>query len=153
MIVDKIENADSYSDLGANFQKAFEYLKNSDLINLENGKYEIDGENIFVSIQDYNTKPESEGKFEAHKVYTDIQFIIKGEEKLGWADIKNCKATTFYDDKNDIVFLDCQNGAGDFVHAKKNYFVIFTPDDAHMPCIAESEPSYVKKAVVKIKTA
>ena len=84
------------------------------MLNLENGKYEIDGEDIFVSVQDYNTKPESEGKFEAHKQYADIQFIIKGEEKLGYTNIKNCKPTTFYDDKNDIVFLD---GKGDFIKA------------------------------------
>lgn len=148
MITDTIQNAENYYKLGENFQKGFEFLKNTDLKNLENGKYQIDGENVFVSVQDYTTKPESEGKFEAHKKYADIQFIIKGEEKIGYTNIQNCTPSTFYDDTNDIVFLE---GSGDFITARENTFLIFLPQDAHMPCILTDSPGYVKKAVVKVK--
>ena len=81
MIKDTLKNSEFYYGLGERFQKAFEYLKTTNLSEKENGKYEIDGENIYVSVQDYNTKPEEEGKFEAHKKYADIQFIVKGQEK------------------------------------------------------------------------
>ncbi len=148
MITDTIQNAENYYKLGENFQKGFEFLKNTDLKNLENGKYQIDGENVFVSVQDYTTKPESEGKFEAHKKYADIQFIIKGEEKIGYTNIQNCTPSTFYDDTNDIVFLE---SSGDFITARENTFLIFLPQDAHMPCILTDSPRYVKKAVVKVK--
>ena len=148
MIKDNLKNAQFYYGLGEKFKKAFEYLKSNDLLKLDNGKYEIDGENIFVSVQDYNTKPESEGKFEAHKKYADIQFIIKGEEKIGYTNIQNCSPSTFYDDTNDIVFLE---GSGDFITARENTFLIFLPQDAHMPCILTDSPEYVKKAVVKVK--
>ena len=148
MIADIIENAQNYYNLGKNFEKGFEFLKTTDLKNLENGRYEIDGDNIFVSIQDYQTKQENEGKFEAHQKYADIQFIIKGEEKIGYTNIKNCTPTTFYDDTNDIIFLD---GTGDFIKAKENTFLVFFPQDAHMPCISVNNPEYVKKAVVKVR--
>ncbi len=148
MIADIIENAQNYYNLGKNFEKGFEFLKTTDLKNLENGRYKIDGDNIFVSIQDYQTKQENEGKFEAHKKYADIQFIIKGEEKIGYTNIKNCTPTTFYDDTNDIIFLD---GTGDFIKAKENTFLVFFPQDAHMPCISVNNPEYVKKAVVKVR--
>ncbi len=148
MIADIIENAQDYYKLGENFQKGFEFLKNTDLKKLENGKYEIEGDNVFVSVQDYQTKPESEGKFEAHKKYADIQFIISGEEKIGYTNIRNCTPTTFYDDTNDIVFLE---GKGDFITAHENSFLIFMPQDAHMPCISIDDSKYVKKAVVKVK--
>ncbi len=148
MIFDNIENFDCYENLGEKFLKGFAFLKNTDLKNLENGKYEIDGDEIFVSVQDYTSKLLSEGKFEAHEKYADIQFIIKGEERLGYGDVRNFKPVTFYDEKNDIVFLE---GCGEFVHAKEGDFVVFLPEDAHMPCICVNEPSYVKKAVVKIK--
>lgn len=151
MIIDKLENAQFYYGLGEKFKKGFEYLKNTDLKNFENGKYEIDGDEIFVSVQDYRTKHENEGKFEAHKKYADIQFIIEGEEKLGYENIKNCKAVTIYDKKNDIEFLENLNDKNRFVYAEENCFVIFAPQDAHMPCIAVKKPSYVKKAVVKIR--
>ena len=148
MIADIIENAQDYYKLGENFQKGFEFLKNTDLKKLENGKYEIEGDNVFVSVQDYQTKPESEGKFEAHKKYADIQFIISGEEKIGYTNIRNCTPTTFYDDTNDIVFLE---GKGDFITAHENSFLIFMPQDAHMPCISIDDSKYVKKVVVKVK--
>ena len=148
MIIDNIENAEYYYGLGEKFKKGFEFLKKNDLSKFENGKYEIDGQNLFVSIQDYNSKPENEGKFEAHKKYADIQFIIKGTEKLGYGNVKNFKATTNYDAENDIVFLE---GHGQFAQAKENTFLIFMPQDAHMPCIAVENPTYVKKAVVKVK--
>ena len=151
MIIDKIENAKNYYGLGEKFQKAFEYLKSNDLENMENGKYEILGDEIFVSVQDYQTKQESEGKFEAHKKYADIQFIVTGEEKLGYQNIENCKPTSFYDETNDIVFLDNQEKQNNFIFANKNNFLIFFPQDAHMPCISQDKPTYVKKAVVKIK--
>lgn len=148
MIADIIENAQDYYKLGENFQKGFEFLKNTDLKKLENGKYEIEGDNVFVSVQDYQTKPEAKGKFEAHKKYADIQFIISGEEKIGYTNIRNCTPTTFYDDTNDIVFLE---GKGDFITAHENSFLIFMPQDAHMPCISIDDSKYVKKAVVKVK--
>lgn len=147
MIVDKIENAQFYFPLSPGIKKGLQYLLREDLTEKENGKYEIDGENVFVSIQDYETKPESEGRFEAHKKYIDIQFIIKGKEKLGRADIRDCTFETEYDEENDIVFL---NGSGSFVNAHKGTFLIFTPDDAHMPCLSQDEKNYVKKAVVKV---
>lgn len=148
MITDNIENAYKYYGLGDNFKKGFEFLQNTDLLNLKNGKYEIDSDNIFVSVQDYQTKPESEGKFEAHQKYADIQYIIKGREKLGVTDIENCKPITFYDEKNDIIFLE---GKGEFFTADENTFLIFMPQDAHMPCISIDNSEYVKKAVVKVK--
>src|SRR5574344_97066 len=144
---DKLENAEIYYNVNKKFEKAFNYLKNTDLKNLPNGRYEIDGEKLYVNVQDYQTKPESEGRFEAHKKYADIQFIIAGREKMGCTDIKNVKPTTFYDEKNDIVFLE---GKGDFVFVEEKEFVIFNPEDAHMPCIATDKPNYVKKAVVKV---
>ncbi len=148
MIADIIENAHDYYKFGENFKKGFEFLKNTDLKNLANGKYEIDGDDIFVSVQDYKTKPESEGRWEAHKKYADIQFIIEGEEKIGFTNIQNCTPVTFYDDTNDIVFLE---GKGDFITVHENSFLIFLPQDAHMPCISIDSPKFVKKAVVKVK--
>lgn len=147
---DNIKNAKNYYHLGERFQKGFEYLLNTDMAKLVNGKYEIDGEDIFVSVQDYTSKLPEECKFEAHKKYADIQYIIKGCEKLGYGDAKDFKPSTFYDDKNDIIFFENKEGAS-YIEAQEGDFVIFMPEDAHMPCIAADIPSYVKKAVVKVK--
>ena len=58
MIKDNLKNAESYHKLGEGFKKGFEFLKTADMKNLENGKYQIEGDDIFVSVQDYTTKPQ-----------------------------------------------------------------------------------------------
>lgn len=151
MIIDKLENAQKYYVLGESFKKAFEFLKNTNIVELENGKHELDGENLFVSVQDYMTKALDDCRFEAHKKYIDIQYIAKGFEKLGYANIDECTPTTTYDENADITFLDCQNDKHSFVNADEGYFVIFMPQDAHMPCVSVDGATFVKKAVVKIK--
>lgn len=148
MIIDKLENAEYYYKLGERFKTAFGYLKSTDMNKLENGKYEIDGDNIFVSVQEYTTKPIEEGRWEAHRKYADIQFLIKGTEKLGYTDARDLIPETEYNGENDILFL---KGNGQFAVAHAGDFLVFFPQDAHMPCISNEKQENVKKAVVKIK--
>ena len=137
MIIDSLKNAKFYYALGERIAKGLKFLEENDLSQFENGKYEIEGDELFVSVQDYETKPLEQGKFEAHRKYLDIQFLIKGSERLGFGKTQDFQPVTDYDEQKDIVFLD-----GDFL--------IFAPSDAHMPCIAVDTPAYVKKAVVKV---
>lgn len=148
MIVDDIKNSDFYLGLNEKFSKAFDFIKNSDLLSMECGKYEIDGDNIYANLQEYDTKPVDEGKWEAHKKYIDIQYVIKGQEEMGYANISEMKPICEYDESKDIVFL---KGSGDFFVVKEGFFTIFTPNDAHMPSLAVVEEEYTKKVIVKIK--
>lgn len=148
MIIDKLKNASLYYGVNERIAKALKYLQNTDLSEFQNGRYDIDSDNIFVLVQDYNTKPLSKGKFEAHRKYIDIQYIIKGEEKLGYVYVHKLNPSTDYDEVKDILFFE---GDGDFVTADEGTFLVFAPEDAHMPGIEANLPEYVKKAVVKIK--
>lgn len=67
MIIDKLSNSNLYSGLGERINKAFAYLKETDFIKMELGKYEIEGDNVFALVNEYTTKDENEGKLEAHK--------------------------------------------------------------------------------------
>jgi YhcH/YjgK/YiaL family protein len=148
VIFDKIENAKFYYGLDEKIKISLNYLQQNDLEKAENGKYEIDGENIFVIVHDYDTKSPGLGRWEAHRDYIDIQFIIKGMEKIGFANIADFSPITNYDREKDIVFLE---GEGNFMTLNQGYFAVFTPEDAHMPGIFVKKPEYVKKAVMKIK--
>lgn len=148
MIVDNIKNAHLYYDLGQKYKTALEFLQKNDLKTMENGKYLIQNDDIYIIVQEYETKNAKDSKLEAHQKYTDIQYIIKGREKLGYLHIDKFSPETFYDTNKDIIF---GNGDCTFVEANEGDFVIFTPQDAHMPCISIDAPSQVKKAVIKIK--
>jgi len=151
VIKDNIKNINNYSDLPQRVKLGLEYLSKTDFSKLENGRHEILGDEVFALVQEYTPKQLADGRFEAHKKYTDIQYIIKGEEKMGFGDIKNFSESTEYNSEKDIVFLSPnKNGASDFVNVNENEFVIFTPEDAHMPSIASTSLENVKKTVVKV---
>ncbi|HEX9253834.1 MAG TPA: YhcH/YjgK/YiaL family protein [Ignavibacteriaceae bacterium] len=148
MIIDKLSNSNLYSGLGERISKAFTYLKQTDFSKLELGKYEIDGDNIFALVNEYNTKDQSEGKLEAHKKYIDVQFIAKGRELMGYAPLGNQKVIDEYNEQNDITFF---SGAKSFTQVNEGMFAIFFPTDVHLPGIKVNEKSYVKKVVIKVK--
>jgi len=148
MIIDKIENANLYKNLGDRIQKSFDYIKQTNLKNLKPGRYDIDGDNIFALISEYQTKPEAEGKLEAHRKYIDVQFVIEGEELMGYAPLGNQEILEPYKEENDIIFY---KGEKVFIKVPEGMFAIFFPEDVHMPGIQVEKKSLVRKLVIKVK--
>jgi YhcH/YjgK/YiaL family protein len=146
MIIDKIENAKIYYNLGERIKKSFDYITQTDLEELRPGKYEIAGENIFALISEYKTKTESEGKLEAHRKYIDVQYVIEGEELMGYAPLSNQQILEPYKEENDIIFY---TGEKSFTKVSSGMFAIFFPTDVHLPGIRVEKMSAVKKLVIK----
>jgi YhcH/YjgK/YiaL family protein len=149
MIFDHLKNAHLYFALGERLTKAIQYLSQTDFTNVEPGKYEIDGENIFAIVQEYNTKPSSSAKWEAHKKYIDIQYMVSGKEKMGFTDSRKVIVLQEYHENKDIALY---KGEGNFLIADEGHFAIFYPTDIHMPQLALNIPKEVKKVVVKVRT-
>lgn len=148
MIFDKIENYKIYSPISDNLKKGFEYLVHLYTIDTPDGVYEIDGKNVFAIVSSYKTKAWSEGDFESHKKYLDIQYIPKGEENIGITGLENLKPKSDFDYEKDIVFY---NGDGDQIKLSEGYFMVLFPQDGHKPGImAGNERKEVKKVVVKV---
>ena len=57
--------------------EAFEFLKSKDLSNLDSGRYEL-GRGIYAEVSDSKNQSDSERKYESHRRYVDIHWIIKG---------------------------------------------------------------------------
>ena len=104
MIVDKIGNAGVYADLSERLAKALEVLKKEDFSKKAEGRYDIDGSNLYYLVQRYQTKPMEQCKLEAHENYIDIQFAADGEEILAYTPIENLEVTTPYNKEKDMVF-------------------------------------------------
>jgi len=146
MIADSLSHATLYSQLGPKFKQAFDYLRNTDLVNCPAGKYELDGEKVFVVVQEYTTKPAEQGTWEAHRRHIDVQYMIQGEEKIGYASLGRMQPGD-YDETKDFLAL---SGEGEYVRLHAGDFAVFFPQDAHMPNLAFGQPDPVKKAVIKI---
>jgi YhcH/YjgK/YiaL family protein len=148
MIFDQLKNAHLYFVISDRVKKAFDYLVSTDFENLEPGKYEIDGENIYAIVQEYDTRPLTSSRWEAHKKYLDIQYMVNGKEKMGYSHKNKMIVTHEYNEGKDALYL---KGDGNFLIAEAGYFAIFFPSDVHMPCIALNLSTPVKKVVVKVR--
>ena len=151
MITDTLKNRDLYTELSPRIKSALDYLGTTDFSVLEPGRYDIDGDRIFALVQEYETIPREQGKWECHKHYIDIQYIVDGDEQIGFANRDEMQVETEYNAANDITFL---KGEGDFASLTKGFFGLFFPHDAHQPRVAtDNVPGQVKKVVVKILAA
>ena len=148
MIYDNIKNASKYKTLREDIKTGLEKI--SGLETLEVGKYEIDGKKIFASVQQYESKITDPIRFENHKNYIDIQYIIDGEEEIitAYADEKLRDAE--YNDVKDVEFYKYTPENNKF-NMKAGDFLILFPGEAHVPGLAkDGKPQTVKKIVVKI---
>lgn len=148
MVTDNIRNAKNYYALGGRIKKALLYLQATDFSGMAPGRYEIESDDVFALIQQYDPKPVSEGKLEAHRKYIDVQYLYEGCEEMGYADIDSLDIKIDYDDEKDVVIY---KGECDMLTYNKGMFAIFFPQDAHMPCIEADKHVPVKKIVVKVK--
>lgn len=148
MIVDNIKNADLYFGMGARIEKALKYLQKTDFAGMKPGRYEIDGDNVYALVQEYESKPLADGKWEAHRRYIDVQFVAGGTEQMGYAYGASLQVSKEYDSEGDYLLYQ---GNGSMIVCTAGTFVIFGPEDVHMPCMAVNVPKPVKKVVVKVK--
>lgn len=151
MVLDSLQNSSKYTSLHPLFAKAFEYLNSVNLDALEDGKFEVDGDNIKAIVSNKNgvTAQDSCAKFECHNTHIDIQVCIKGEETMGWKPRYKCVSPNGdYNDAKDVQFyLDKPDT---FFNLTDKQFVIFYPEDVHAPMIGDTTKP-IKKLVLKIK--
>ena len=148
MIFDSLDNAAFYYQLSPHIKKGFEFLANTKNLNdLPVGRIEIDGNNVFALVQEYDTKAFNIDMWEAHKKYFDIQFIVSGTEAIKVSRIEDMTPNTKYHTDGDYWLF---SGDGNALKITENQFAIFSPEDIHQPAIAiEGSIQKIKKIVVK----
>ncbi len=147
MIFDDIKNSKLYEN--PILQKGFDFIQNTDLSALSDGRYEIEKDKIFANVQSLKTKPKEQKKFEAHRKYIDIQYLIKGDECMAFGLLKDFNKTVVeYDEDKDITFLD--GGKFNYINLKEGEFVVFYPNDVHAPMLSVDDNTDIKKVIVKI---
>lgn len=148
--ISKKSLAMAYSNHKERWDSAFNFLRTNDLSSLEIKRHDIDGDNLFVNVSEYNTKNEQDARYEAHKKYIDIQYVARGIERIGIAPMSSVDSVLqAYDATKDVEFIRVKTGTT-FIADPGNFFVFF-PEDAHMPGLNFDSIAPVKKIVVKVK--
>jgi YhcH/YjgK/YiaL family protein len=150
MILDSLRNSELYSSINPGFAKAFELLKEPAIRDAEVGKQVFIPGSLFMSVEEYDGKNRTEGLWEAHRKFIDIQFVVKGIELMGRRDVSSLRSLGGYDEERDIEFFGGDD-PGDFFKTPEGSFAVFFPHDAHMPSLkADDNGQSIKKIVFKI---
>jgi len=104
---------------------------------------------VFAMEQVYMSKKKSEGRFESHKKFIDIQAVIKGKEIAQSTNIERLTIDTPYSDESDLIFYKDGGEITDNL-LSSGTFAIFYPSDAHKPGLMHDKSEIVYKIVVKI---
>jgi YhcH/YjgK/YiaL family protein len=134
MIVDRIENAKLYKGFGHGVAEALDFLTKTDLAALPSGKMEIDGDKLFAVVQRYQGKPVAEAKWEYHEKYLDLQFVVTGDEIMGYAPWDGTLPVEMaYDPAKDAGLV---KASGVMVPVSDGMFAVFAPRELHAPSLA-----------------
>ena len=149
--IDQHEFKKQYTANRLLWEKAFRYLKETDLAALKPGKYSIDGDNVFALVTEGYGRSADTAKWEEHRQYIDIHHVISGKENMGLASVSSATVITPYDSGKDIGFYKTD---GKFYESGTDMFFIVFPTEAHLPGITiDSYQGLIKKIVIKLRKA
>ncbi len=147
MILDSLNNTAKVERLHPLFKKAFDYIKETDFSKVEDGKYELDGSRLFVSVVSLTGKDKNDAAIETHKKYIDIQLPLLGVEKIGWKPGCELQEESIpYDEAKDIAFYVDRPTA--YTKIYPGQFAVYFPEDGHAPGIGEGN---IRKVIVKVQ--
>lgn len=132
------------------WKAAFQFL-GQDLTKIEPGKYRLAGDDVYASVNDYQTKLPEDANWEAHRKYIDLQYIISGEEMMGILPLEKTVMPEEYNESKDLIFFG--EAVGEQYLATPDTFFLFFPSDAHRPSMQTDSPEPVRKLVIKIAFA
>ena len=150
MTIDRVENAHLYEPMHRRFKKAFAVLADPATARKSDGRYAVDGDDLYYIVQHYTTKPIDQCRLESHKKYIDIQAVLVGQEILCWSPITGLEVMDPYNEAKDIMFYRAGTPMAQ-TRLEPGLFCLLYPHDAHIPSRQVTGPAPVLKVVFKIR--
>ncbi|MDZ4852879.1 MAG: YhcH/YjgK/YiaL family protein [Pirellulaceae bacterium] len=146
MIIATFDKSIQYAACHPGIKRGFDFLESVNLEALADGKHEIDGQRLIAICAREQGRGRESSFLEFHRKYIDIQYVVSGNEVMGWRPLSDCRDIRLpYDIENDIGFFNDRPLNWFEVPAKS--FTIFFPEDAHSP-LAATGP--IHKIVIKV---
>lgn len=146
MILDTLSNAQRYYALHPLFQQLFDYVRSHDLATVPAGRITLDGDKLFINVNDSQLIPAEEQKLEVHRRYIDVHFPLSCDERVGWTPLENLgQSDEPFNEASDYAVYSCP--AETYFTMRPGQFCIVWPEDAHAPVIGEGK---IRKLVAKV---
>lgn len=153
MIIDDLHEFDRYAGLNPLFPAVAEFLRTTDLNALPTGITKIQGDDLYINVQDAPAKTRRQARFESHRRMLDIQIPLTDSEEYGWTPTAALPRGT-YDEASDMTMHDpaaprtAEDVTQTYFRLHPGQFAIFFPEDGHAPAISSTG---LHKAIIKVK--
>ena len=149
MIYDQIKNLSSYRQILPGIAAVESFLRDTDILTLEAGKIQLGG-GVVCNVNRY--EPKAESKWEAHRNYIDLQYVVRGAETMVYASLDDALDADEYNTEKDLQFFGGADRAVTMTF-RDDDFALFFPQDVHMPGLKNEETNgEILKLVFKIPT-
>ena len=131
MIVDRIENLKLYIPYNAKLAVVCDYLAKTVVVNA------------------FTPKEPDAAKWETHRKYIDLQYLIEGDETMGYLHIDEMEDAEYNEEK--VLSYPVPKADADMplIPLKTGHFAFLEPRDAHRPS-AKLHATASKKLIFKI---
>lgn len=151
MILDKLESAKTYCGLHKGIDMALAAMKDCIKETYTTGKRELDGDDVFLLCNAYETHAPETGVMEAHRVYIDVMYMVEGAETIYVKPVPALKnVTKEYDPAIEALLADMEMDAT-AVRLEEGSFIVLFPQDAHAPACHAGTQQAVKKIIAKVR--
>lgn len=134
----------------AAIQTALKWIAQHDVAHMDTGTYEIQGRDLYISLQDITTRPVEACRPERHNHYLDIQYVVSGTERMGCIPCTGRESVlAALEDKDLVLYTDLKGES--FVDVTSGSYCIFFSNDIHRPGCAVNAPESVRKVVAKVR--
>lgn len=148
MIYAKNADALAYWGIHTNLDLALEHITPEFLASLrDNQRVELKGDLVYCTRFTYETIPQEESFFEAHRRYLDIHIMVEGEERV---DMNRPEDLNLTDAQEGNDFYAYQGESWHSTVLKPGEFLVVFPGDAHRIKVQVDGPKTVSKAVFKV---
>ncbi len=148
MILDTINNIELYRNISPDIYEGLLFLKNIDP-EISLGTYTINSK-VKAIVSEYETKEEFIRGYESHKHVIDIQYPVKGIERVKWSPIRGMNINIPYDEVADRTFYKDPLPQATYVDIGNGIFAIMFTEDGHSPQHCVDKPELIKKVTVKV---
>ena len=148
MIYAKNADALAYRGIHPSLDLALEHITPEFLAALrDNQRVELNGDLVYCTRFTYETIPQEESFFEAHRRYLDIHIMVEGEERVDMNRPEDLKLTDAQEGND---FYAYQGESWHSTVLKPGEFLVVFPGDAHRIKVQVDGPKTVSKAVFKV---
>ncbi len=147
MIIAKLTDRKHYETLHPLLKQLFDYVDSHDFSRMEPGRTTLQGDDLFVNLDEATLIERNKQRLEIHRRYIDVHIPLTATEEFGWRHLSTLgDSDEPFDIEHDRAFYTASSDKW-FTLCPGEFCIVF-PEDAHAPIVGSGT---TRKLVGKLR--